>query len=378
MFDLLQLGLKRAAKWFVPGGRGSWRTKAKLGRSLALPIESRVGSFHSADRLKRFRWARFVWARLVWASFCLMLVISYGLLVILSLGSGWSFPNLLPDRMDFAPWRHFLGNRDGLITAFSSSLFMSLCVSMASTSLGLVAGRALRSCTTFVWWLIAYLPFVLSPLIVGICLYDIQVRLGLVSTYLGVILAQFLFAFAFATIFFCEMWNPRIDRAEQLVKTLGGGTWAVWKHAILPQAKGLLAACAIQTALFSWLDFGLVSVLGGGNVNTITVRLFAYIREASVNQAAQSGIVLLIPPVAGCVITGALLFRSRLRSEPKASDRLKPNCPQFKGSCLQFKGESEAPAELGGYSAGASPSRCCGSAGASPSRKNSFCRAPKS
>lgn len=314
--------------------------------------------------------------RFVWACIGLMIVIPYGLLVILSLGSGWSFPNLFPDRMDFAPWRHFFGNRDGLVTAFSTSLFMSLCVSATSTSLGLVAGRALRNCATFAWWLVAYLPFVLSPVIVGICLYDIQVRLGLVSTFLGVILAQFLFAFAFATIFFCEMWNPRIDRAEQLVKTLGGGPWAVWMHAILPQAKGLLAACAIQTALFSWLDFGLVSVLGGGNVNTITVRLFAYIREASVNQAAQSGIVLLIPPVAGCVLTGALLFRSQLRTTPKASGRLKTTALQFKGegfngeglksACLK-EGEGEAPAELGS-----------GSAGASHSLHNSISRSPKS
>jgi len=29
--------VRGAAKWFVPGGRGSCRSKAKLGRSLALP-----------------------------------------------------------------------------------------------------------------------------------------------------------------------------------------------------------------------------------------------------------------------------------------------------------------------------------------------------
>jgi hypothetical protein len=43
--------LRRSAGLSLPGGRGSCRTKAKLGRSLALPSEPLKGSFHSAARL---------------------------------------------------------------------------------------------------------------------------------------------------------------------------------------------------------------------------------------------------------------------------------------------------------------------------------------
>lgn len=142
-------------------------------------------------------------------------------------------------------------------------------------------------------------------------MYDLQVRLGIASTLLGVVLAQFLFAFAFATVFFSEMWNVRMERAEQLVSTLGGNRLAVWRHAILPQASRLILVCLTQTALFSWTDFGLVSVLGGGNVQSLTVMLFSYIREASVNQAAQAGLVLMAPPVLGVLLTGWLLTRSQ-------------------------------------------------------------------
>ena len=40
----LGICLWRTANWFIPGGRGSCRSKAKLGRSLALPLESLAGS----------------------------------------------------------------------------------------------------------------------------------------------------------------------------------------------------------------------------------------------------------------------------------------------------------------------------------------------
>ena len=43
--------VRRAAKWFLPGGRGSCRTNAKLGRSLVLPYKSQAGRFQSAARL---------------------------------------------------------------------------------------------------------------------------------------------------------------------------------------------------------------------------------------------------------------------------------------------------------------------------------------
>jgi len=43
--------IRRAATWFIPGGRGSCRTKTKLGRSLALPFKSQAGNFKSAARL---------------------------------------------------------------------------------------------------------------------------------------------------------------------------------------------------------------------------------------------------------------------------------------------------------------------------------------
>lgn len=241
---------------------------------------------------------------------CLLTIVSapYFFLVLLSLGSGWSFPSLLPDRIDGAPWRNFWNDRDGLLAAAQSSALLCLAVSVPATVAGLVTGRMLRRGTASFWLFVAYLPFVLSPVIVGICLYDLLVRIGLASTYGGVIALQFLFAYSFASIFFCEMWSPAIERAEQVVATLGGSRWAIWRHAIWPKARGLALVCWIQTALFAWLDYGVVSIVGGGNVKALTLMLFSYLREASVNQAAQSAIVLLIPPLIALAI-GAVVLR---------------------------------------------------------------------
>ncbi|MEZ6090222.1 MAG: hypothetical protein R3C05_19785 [Pirellulaceae bacterium] len=43
------------------------------------------------------------------------LTLPYAWLLWLSLGSGWSYPNLGPDRIDFSPWRAFADDGSGLL-----------------------------------------------------------------------------------------------------------------------------------------------------------------------------------------------------------------------------------------------------------------------
>jgi putative spermidine/putrescine transport system permease protein len=243
----------------------------------------------------------------LYAATLILLLVPFGLLVVLSLGSGWSFPHILPDRIDFAPWRHLAADRDGMLSAAGRALGRSVVVSLISTLGGLVAGRALRRRASDRWLFIVYLPFVLSPVVVGVCLYDLLVRMRLAGTVGGVMACQILFSFAYATVLFCELWTPRLERTEQLVRTLGGGRWAVWRHALLPQARGIILICLIQTALSSWLDYGIVAMIGGGSVKSLTLLLFSYIREASVNQAALSSLVMLLPALLGILVTGILL-----------------------------------------------------------------------
>jgi putative spermidine/putrescine transport system permease protein len=242
-------------------------------------------------------------------------LLPYVLLVLISVGTGWSFPVLVPERIDCSPWLRFLADRDRLGEAVVTSLLMSLIVGVVGTACGLWVGRAVRQSAGSLRRFLVYLPFVLSPVIVGISLYDLMVRVNLSSTYLGTVLVQLVFATSLAGVYFSELWTTRIDRLEQLVKSLGGGRWSVFRHATWPEASRLIAVCFFQTALFSWLDYGLVTIIGGGQVRTLTVRLFGFLREASINQAAQAAIVLLVPTFLGFATSIVLLRTCRTPSQ---------------------------------------------------------------
>lgn len=239
------------------------------------------------------------------------LLAPYLLLIALSLGSGWTFPHLLPDRMDLGPVRRLMSDRDGMLHAIGTSLAMSIAVGMISTAGGLLIGRSIQRSRSPLLQFLMYVPFVVSPVVIGVCLYDLLVRLGLSGSLLGVVLSQSIVATSFAAVFFSEMWSESLNRRELLVRQLGGGAVDIWRHAVLPQLSNLLLICFVQAALYSWVDFGLVSILGSGQVPTVTTRVFAYIREASVNQAALSSLVLLAPPLGGILVIGIIIRRRR-------------------------------------------------------------------
>lgn len=244
------------------------------------------------------------------------LLAPYLLLLLLALGTGWTFPHLLPDRIDLGPIRRLLSERDGLLRAIGTSLVLSLTVGVIATLGGLLIGRSVRKAGSGALRFLMYVPFIVSPVVIGVCLYDLFVRLRLSGTIVGVGLAQSIVAMSFAAVFFSESWTERTDRRELLVRQLGGGCGAVWRHAVLPHLSGLILVCFVQAALYSWIDYGLASILGGGHVPTVTIRLFACIREASVNQAAVSSLVLLAPPLTGIFVCAAVIRRRGFAGAP--------------------------------------------------------------
>jgi putative spermidine/putrescine transport system permease protein len=206
--------------------------------------------------------------------------------------------------------------------ALGVSTLISATVSLLSTAAGFLTGRyvaAHRHGRGLL--LLAYVPFALSPVVLGVCLLFLYLRAGLVGTVAGVVLAQLIFAYGFAIVFFSAFWTPRMRALEDLVRTLGGSTWQVYRDALVPAARGALLLCAVQTFLLSWFQYGLTLLIGAGRVQTLPVQVFAYVNEANPRVAAIAACVLVAPPLALLWINKRLLFAPD-RDEAPALTRL--------------------------------------------------------
>jgi putative spermidine/putrescine transport system permease protein len=219
-------------------------------------------------------------------------------LALLSVAGPWEFPQILPESLRLDRWTLLLGRQQALLHTLLVSLFVSTTVAALSTLAGFVTARAVayhRRRTVLLF--LAYLPFAVSPVILGVSLLYVYIRLGLVATVAGVVLSHTIFAYGFAVVYWVPFWNAEKRAFEDLVRTLGGTTAEAYRLVLLPLSRGPLLVCFFQTFLISWFQYGLTILVGSGKVDTLPLRVYAYVFEANLGYAAVASCLLVVPPL---------------------------------------------------------------------------------
>ncbi|HEV7671511.1 MAG TPA: ABC transporter permease [Thermoanaerobaculia bacterium] len=233
------------------------------------------------------------------------------LLALLSLAARWPYPEIWPGEIRLDPWRELLDfQHGGLPRVLGASILLSTVVALVSTALSYLAAKRIAAHPARARLsLLAYAPYVMSPVVLGVCLLYLYLKLGLAGTFPGVVLAQTIFATSFGVVFFLGFWNEEKRALEDLVRTLGGTTWQLYSRVLLPISRGPLGLCAFQTFLISWFQYGLTVLIGGGAVQTLPMKVFDYVNEANLSYAALASLLLVLPPLLLLWVNKRLFFR---------------------------------------------------------------------
>jgi putative spermidine/putrescine transport system permease protein len=217
--------------------------------------------------------------------------------IILSLGKTWYYPALLPEHWSVAAWGSLFQDQrisQGIVL----SLIISISVGATASFLSLLLARSIAYSAHQRQWLVgAYLPYLVSPVVLAAAWQYYFLRLGMAGQVQGVWLAQFLITLPFGVIFFNSFWNIHIRSLEQLAATLGGSPWQSFWLVSFPLARGPLLICFFQSFLISWFEYGLTALIGVGKVQTLPLLVFQYVGEANVFYAALASCLLMGPPL---------------------------------------------------------------------------------
>ncbi len=239
----------------------------------------------------------------------LLILLPFVYLLWLSLSADWSFPKVIPEYFGLKNWKALLISETGLLLSFLQSITISVSVGFTATLSGFVISRNIayhpkKNTLT----LLSYFPYIISPVVFGACLSYFFLKLGIFGQMTGVIVAQFMISFPYALIFFNSFWGQKTKNMEDLVSTLGGNRLYSFTKVLLPLAKGMLLVCFFQTFLISWFEYGLTSVIGVGKVQTLTIKVFLFIREANYFYGALSCCLLILPPLVLMYINKKYVF----------------------------------------------------------------------
>ncbi len=207
----------------------------------------------------------------------------------------WRFPPTL-EHFDYVLAHGFLGN-----------LVTSLVVAVVSTALVVVIGTP--AAYAFARFPIRrrddLLLFVLAtrmapPVALVIPFYLIYARVGLLDTYLGLILAYLTFNLSFYIWVLWSFCRELPVELEEAARADGYGRGQVLVRVVLPLLKPGIIATAVLCFIFAWNEFLFAFMLGGKAVETLPVAVPKLITSQGVKwgELAIVGLVALLPVLA--------------------------------------------------------------------------------
>lgn len=240
---------------------------------------------------------------------------------IWSVAHGWRFPDLLPQAWSAKAWSLALSERGGVVGSLGLTLGIALATTALSALIGLPAGRALglhdfRGKRAVLLLLLA--PAILPGIALVLGLHDLFLRLGLVGSTGGVILAHLVPVLPYMTLVMAAVFAGFDTRIEEQARSLGAGPLRCFVNVTLPVVLPGLLTGALFAFLVSWSQYLLTLAIGGGRVQTLPLVLYSY-AAAGRNDVAGAIAVLYVLP--GVLI---LLLTARRLSAGQAGGVLRP------------------------------------------------------
>lgn len=224
-------------------------------------------------------------------------------MVYLSFVSDWGFPDIWNVEITFRYWRQLFNGQIGLGYSFGLSLLLSLVIASSATAFGFLISKLLLFDTKHGGLLqLAFYPYLIAPVVFGAMLQFYFIRMGLAGSFLGVLLAQMLFVFPYAVLLQSTFWNDQIKQIAFQATTIGASRGQLFRGILLPMARPWLTICFVQCFLISWFEFGITELIGVGKVETLTISVMRFVREANPHYAALSACLLVLPLILMVVV----------------------------------------------------------------------------
>ena len=236
-------------------------------------------------------------------------LLPFAVLTVWSFSASWFYPQLWPDRWGLRAWQYVFGTAGSQIVAgLVQSILVALVTALCSLAVGVPAGRALglyefRGKDTIS--VLLMLPVIVPPLCVAMGLHLWFIRLGLAETFGGVVLVHLTFCLPYSVFVMWGVFSNYNPDYEDQARSLGANSWKTVTRVMLPLTLPGIIVAGLFSFLLSWSQYLSTLIIGGGQVTTLPILLFALMGSGDRPVAAAVSLVFVAPAFL------ALLFSAR-------------------------------------------------------------------
>ena len=135
--------------------------------------------------------------------------------------------------------------------------------------------------------------------------YTIYIKLGILNSVWGLILADSTIAVPFGVLIFTAFMTRIPDELVQAARIDGAGTFRTFVRIIVPVSRNAVVTVSLFAFLWAWSDFLFANTLdGGGSLQPVTLGIYAYIgnNNQQWNAIMATAVVASIPAAVLLVI----------------------------------------------------------------------------
>lgn len=210
----------------------------------------------------------------------------------------WAWPSLLPEATSFRGIELVLsGSSNTGLPVLLRTIGIAFAVALLSTA---VAGLACRAVARYEWAgrelfnFSLVLPYLVPATVFAMGVQVIFLRMGIGSTYTGVILAHTIVALPYCCTIMVEVTKAAGPRLEEAAASLGADIWSRLRYVIIPQlTPGILSSISMAYIL-SFSQYFLTLLIGGGKIKTFTLVMFPYLTGGDRTIACAYGLAFLV------------------------------------------------------------------------------------
>ncbi|MEO5833661.1 MAG: ABC transporter permease [Nakamurella sp.] len=231
-------------------------------------------------------------------------------LLIWSVAGQWRYPAVVPQQFTVRGWARLFEPRTRIPEGLLTSVTIAVAVTVAACLIGFPAGRAIglyrfRGRRLVQFLLLA--PVVVPGLAVTLGIQVFFVRYHLADSLLGVILVQLMPTVPYAALIMGSAFAALDVDYEHQARALGASPLRVLLFVTVPLLRPSIAVAALMTFLISWSEYVLTLLVGGGQVRTLPLLLFAAIGSSDTTLAAVLALLVIAPPLVLVLAASRLL-----------------------------------------------------------------------
>ena len=236
-------------------------------------------------------------------------------LFVWSISFRWFYPAILPTEYSSRAWLEVINPNNDVVGVAWNTALIALVVTAFSILLGVPAGRALglyefRGKALVEWLILA--PIIVPGLAVVLGIHVLFIRAGLSNSIPGVMLVHLVPTLPYMTLVMSGVFANYDTDFELQARSLGAGRLATQWYVTLPAIFPGVVVGALFAFIISWSQYVLTLLIGGGQVQTLPLLLFSFVRSDPAIAGALS-VVFILPAVL------VLLLSSRYLSGENAA-----------------------------------------------------------